>query len=331
MPVNSNFRLQKKRTFMQSFPFAVNDEPFCLWEVEPEKRVRSFLDGIDVDFFAYTLQTHLDTEDENRALVAIRLSLHHATEAMFSLLGAFVQAPRCPYAWIAKCSNKELRAFTARVSRSDPHLISKLNIPVVNWHSVGAAVFATYQPGTERQENTVKCFADLWVRLTGELNNQTYVEEYNALKHGFRIRPGGFTLAVGVEHEYGVPPPASELEAIGHSAFGASFFKIEPLGFVKGNRHIRSRQTSVNWSLERTILLHQLVNMSINNVVSALKVVNHYKPNECKFLRPENDSDFSQPWMHNTGVISMSSDHELDESRLPRLSRTELLAMLRAK
>jgi len=71
--------------------------------------------------------------------------------------------------------------------------------------------------------------------------------------------------------------------------------------------------------------------MSINNVVSALKVVNHYKPNECKFLRPENDSDFSQPWMHNTGVISMSSDHELDESRLPRLNRTELLAMLRAK
>jgi len=320
-----------KRTFMQSFPFAVNDEPFCLWEVEPEKRVCSFLDGLDVEFFAYTLQTYLDTEDENRALVAIRLSLHHATETMFSLLGAFVQAPLCPYAWIAKCSNKELRAFTARVSRSDPQLISKLNIPIVNWHSVGTAVFATYQPGTERQENTVKCFADLWVRLTGEFNNQTYVDEYNALKHGFRIRPGGFTLAVGVENEYGVPPPASEMETIGQSAFGASFFRIEPLGSVKGNRHIRSRQTSVNWSLERTILLHQLVNMSINNVVSALKVVNHYKPNECKFLRPENDSDFSLPWIHNTGITSMSSEHELDESRLPRLTRTELLAMLRAK
>lgn len=105
---------------MQSFPFAVNDEAFCLWEVEPEKRVCRFLDGLDVEFFAYTLQTYLDTEDDNRALVAIRLSLHHATETMFSLLGAFVQAPLCPYAWIAKCSNKELRAFTARVSRSDP-------------------------------------------------------------------------------------------------------------------------------------------------------------------------------------------------------------------
>jgi hypothetical protein len=258
MPVISDFWLQTKPTFMQSFPFAVNDEPFCLWEVEPERRVRSFLDGIDVDFFEYRLQTHLETEDEQRALVAIRFSLHHATEAMFSLLGAFVQAPRCPYAWIAKCSNDNLRALTARVSRSDPQLISKLNIPIVNWHSVGTAIFATYQPGTERQENTVKCFADLWDRLTGEINDQTYVDEYNALKHGFRIRPGGFTLAVGVEHEYGVPPPASEMESIGQPAFGASFYKIEPLGSVKGNRHIRSWQISVNWSLERTILLHQL-------------------------------------------------------------------------
>lgn len=136
------------------------------------------------------------------------------------------------------------------MSRSDPQLISKPNILVANWHSVGTAVFATYQPGTERQENTVKFFADLWARLTGELNNQTYVDEYNALKHGFRTRPSGFTLAVGVEHEYGVPPPASEMEAIGHSAFGASFFKIEPFCSVKGNRHIRSPQTSLNWSLE---------------------------------------------------------------------------------
>lgn len=316
---------------MQSSVFAVNDEPFCLWEVEPKRRVRSFLDGIDVDFFEYTLQTHLQTEDEKRALVAIRFSLHHATEAMFSLLGAFVQAPDCPYAWIAKCSNSELREFTERVNRSDPQLISKLNIPVVNWHSVGTAVFATYQPGTERQMNTVKCFADLWAALTSELNNQAYVDEYNALKHGFRARPGGFTLAAGVEHEYGVPPPASEMRTIGKSAFGASFLKIEPFGSVKGTRHIRSRQTSVNWSLERTILLHQLVHMSINNVVSALKVVNHYKPSECRFLRPENDSDFSEPWKHSPGVTSMNFNHDLDEGLLPPVTKAELLAKLRAK
>lgn len=316
---------------MQSSVFAVNDEPYCLWEVDPERRVRSFLDGLDVDFFEYTLQTHLQTEDEKRALVAIRLSLHHATETMFSLLGAFVQAPDCPYAWIAKCSNGELREFTERVNRSDPLLISKLNIPLVNWHSIGSAVFATYQPGTERQTNTVECFANLWAALTEELNKPAYVDEYRALKHGFRIRPGGFTLVAGVEHEYGIPPPAAEMKTIGKSAFGATFLKIEPLGSAKGTRHIRSRQTSVNWSLERIILLHQLVHMSINNVVSALKVVNQYKPSECRFLRPENDSDFTEPWKYSSGVTSMNFDHELDDDLLPSLNKAELLAKLRAK
>ena len=316
---------------MQSSVFAVNDEPFCLWEVDLERRVHSFLDGIDVDFFEYTLQTHLQTEDEKRALVAIRFSLHHATEAMFSLLGAFIQAPDCPYAWIAKCSNGELRKFTERVNRNDPELISKLNIPVVSWQSVGTAIFATYKPGTERQTSTVECFANLWAALTAELNNPAYVDEYNALKHGFRLRSGGFTLLAGVEYEYGVPPPVAEMRTIGKSAFGATFLKIEPFGSAKGTRHIRSRQTSVNWSLERIILLHQLVHMSINNVVSALKVLNRYKPGECRFLRPENDSDFTEPWEHSPGVTCMNFDHELDESHLPASTKAELLAKLRAK
>lgn len=316
---------------MQSSVFAVNDEPYCLWEVDLERRVRSFLDGIDVDFFKYTLQTHLENEDEKRALIAIRLSLHHATETMFSLLGSFIQAPDCPYAWMAKCSNGDLRKFTERVNRSDPKLISKLNIPLVSWHSVGTVVFATYKPGTERQSNTIECFANLWAALTGELNNQTYIDEYNSLKHGFRVRPGGFSLVAGVEHEYGIPPPAAEMKTIGKSDFGATFLKIESLSSVKGTCHIRSRQTSVNWSLERIILLHQLVHMSINNVVSALKIVNQYKPSECMFLRPENDSDFIEPWKHRPGVTSMNFDHEFDQNLLPLFTRAELLAKLRAK
>lgn len=313
---------------MQSSIFAVNDTPFCLWEVEPELRVRKFLDGIDVEFFDYSLQTHLRTEDEKRALVAIRLSLHHATETMFSLLGAYVQAPDRPYAWIAKCSNSELRKFTERVRRGDSTLISKLNLADISWASVSQAVFATYQPGTERHANTVKCFANLWTTLTGEFNNNTYVDEYNALKHGFRVRPGGITLAAGVEHEYGVAPYADEMKTIGSSQFGATFLKIESLGTVN-DPHIRSRQISVNWSLERTILLHQLVHMSINNVVSALKVINNYKPGECLFLRPQDDEDFQKPWRHSPGVTSMSFDHTLDESLLPQITRADLLAKLR--
>lgn len=315
---------------MQSSIFAVNDEPYCLWEGDLATRTRIFLDGIDPDYFDYVLQAHTETEDEKRALVAIRLSLHHATETMFSLLGSFVQAPDCPYAWIAKCSNTELREFTSRVSNEDASLITKLNIPSVSWSTIASTIFATYQPGTDRQKDTIRCFARLWDALTRELLNPVHVDEYNAMKHGFRARSGGFALAFGIEPAYGVCPPDSEMKTLGQSNFGATFLKIESLGSAKGSRHIRSRQTSVNWSLERVVLLQQLVYMSINNVVSALKVVNDYAPGTCIFLRPENDSDFEQPWTYSPGVTSINFDHVLDESLLPVLTKADLLSKLRA-
>lgn len=124
---------------MQSTIFAVNDEPFCLWEVDLAARNRAFLDGIDPDYFNYVLQAHANTDDEKRALVAIRLVLHHAIETMFSLLGAFVQAPDCSYAWIAKCSNGELREFAERVNPADASLITKLK------HSINKLVLSGYR------------------------------------------------------------------------------------------------------------------------------------------------------------------------------------------
>lgn len=314
---------------MQSSIFAVNDEPYCLWEVDLASRTRTFLDGIDTEYFDYILRTHINTADEKRAVLAIRLSLHHAIEVLFSLLGSFVQAPDCPYAWIAKCSNTDLREFIARVSKEDASLITRLNIPSVSWTTLASAIFSTYQPGTDRQKCTIKHFANLWDSLSGEFLNQVHIDEYNALKHGFRARPGGFALAFGIEPVYGVSPPDSEMKALGHSDFGATFLKIEPLGSAKGNRHIRSRQTSVNWSLERIVLLQQLVHMSINNVVSALKIVNNYAPSTCRFLRPESDSDFERPWTYSTGVANINFDYVLDESLLPALTKADLLSKLR--
>lgn len=157
------------------------------------------------------------------------------------------------------------------------------------------------------------------------------IDEYNALKHGFRVRHGGFTLRAGVESVYGVAPPEAEMRTLGESKFGAKFLKIDSLGISKGNPNIRSRHISLNWSLERVVLLLQLVHMSINNIVSALKVVNNYAPSDCRFIRPENNSDFDKPWAYSTGVTSINFDYVLEENSIPSISKTELLTMLRAK
>ena len=173
-----------------------------------------FLDGIDAEYFDYVIKAHLDAKDEKRSSIALRTTLHHAIETFFSLLGAYIQAPDCAYAWLAKCSNKELRDLVGKIGRSDNSVFTKLNIGKVSWEDVAKSIFSRYMPGTTRNENTRKLFSLLWQRLAHEYRDQNHVDEYNSLKHGFRVRSGGFALAGGIEHEYGVSPPQTDLPTL---------------------------------------------------------------------------------------------------------------------
>ena len=121
------------------------------------------------------------------------------------------------------------------------------------------------------------------------------------------------------------------MQLIGKSDHGATFLKIENMAGGRLGPHIRSRQTSANWSTERVILQFQLVGISINNVVSGLKVLNGYPAGTCKFLRPQEDADFDKPWNYSAGVTSANFDYVLDEGSLPPVTKAELLDKLRSK
>ena len=133
---------------------------------------------------------------------------------------------------------------------------------------------------------------------------------------------------MGSEHEYGVPPRENEMRLLGQSDFGTSFFRIERIGRANENRSLRSRRISINWKLEKVILDAQLVSMSINNVVSALKIANGEESGTCRFLRPQEDSDFERPLQHSPGVTSTSMDFEINESHIVSISKEELLTKI---
>ncbi len=118
---------------MQNSIFVVNEEPYCIWEVDIAERNSEFLEGIDTEYFNYLLNVYLESEDEKRAAIALRATLHHAMETMFSLLGAYIQAPNCSYAWIAKCSNKDLRMLVKNIGSYHNTLYTRLNIERVSW------------------------------------------------------------------------------------------------------------------------------------------------------------------------------------------------------
>jgi len=312
---------------MDSAIIVVNDEPYSIWEVSLSEKNLAYIEGIDVDYFQFLNEIYQKSEDSKRASIALRASLHHASETLFTLIGALLQAPFAVYAWASKCSNSELRTILKRITDKDATLFVSYNLPVLTWEAVAEVVFQCYLPGTEKQKRTSQLFAAFWQRLSYEFCDKDHINEYNSIKHGFRIRSGGFSLSMAEEKEYGVAPPASEMKLIGKSEYGSSFFVLREVG-NKGSRALTSRRISINWKLEKVALLLQLVSMSINNVTNALKFINGVDAGNCKFTRPVQDSDFNDPWTHTPGVTSCSFNLDVDESQVPNVGKKELLKKL---
>ena len=90
--------LRKPSVVLNYAIFMVADEPICLWSTEdiiPQNL--HFLDDIDPAFFMYQAQSNLKLFNykkyKRHAAVAIRIAFSHGLETLFSLLGAFIQAP----------------------------------------------------------------------------------------------------------------------------------------------------------------------------------------------------------------------------------------------
>lgn len=314
---------------MDNIIIVVNEEPYCIWDVNIPARNEEFLKGIDVDYFQYLNAIYQNSDDKKRASIALRAALHHATETLFSLIGALLQAPKAVYAWVPKCSNSDLRSILKRINDGDDALFTRYRFSCLSWKAISEVVFQCYLPGTDKQKRTIELFAELWQTLSSDFKDPNEINEYNGIKHGFRIKSGGFALAIGKEKENGEAPPASEMQLIGKSDYGTSFFVLNEVGSKKGNRSLTSRRVSINWKLEKVVLLLQLVSMSINNVTSALKFLNGVEAGECKFTRPVEDSDFTTPWTHLPGVTSCNFDYVIDESQVPMTGRKELLETIK--
>lgn len=314
---------------LQNTIIVVNEEPYCIWEVDLKKRNIEFIESIDVDYFEYLLNIHANAEDEKRASVALKSALHHAVETFFSLLGAYIQASDCVYAWVAKCSNKELRSLVRKIVECNPSTYTNLNLDEVNFDSLAELIFQCYMPDTERGDVTKTLFSKFWHRMAQEYLDEKNIDEYNSLKHGFRVRSGGFSLAIGKQAEKGVRVSVDEMASLGGSQYGASYFKLETVGETKNNRSLRSRKVSLNWSVEKVALQLQLICMSITNIVSALKIINDVDASECKFVRPIEDVDFEKPWSFSTGVTSCSMGFVIDEIQVVSATKGELIEALK--
>ena len=180
------------------------------------------------------------------ACCCVESAIDHVFKRTLTLVCAAIQAPGCVPAWIQRCSTPQLRELTEQISKGSCVAPNPWNLRPISWDAIAEKMIAFGDAGPEELTELRSEFAGLWTRLASDWLAQVGINEYNSIKHGMRVRPGGFSIAVGVEHEYGVAPPPEEMKFIGGSDFGTSFFHAEPVANAPNNSrtHFRIRRHS---------------------------------------------------------------------------------------
>jgi len=310
------------------YVFAVADRPFCCWEHDHIDRTLAYLRGIDADYFesiAVMLAQHLEADESLAASMALRATYQQGIEALLSLLGAMVQAPSSVQSWIAKCSPADLPEVTRRLAAGTP-LLTQEGRRSVTFEELSERVFHCAWRDDEARDATIQHFSGLWRRFANDFLDGTARAEYNAIKHGNRVSPGGFTMALGIEHSFGVPPPAEEMRAVGGSRYGSTFYEPEAVG--ASSRHFRSRRVSVNWSADAMVHRLRLVSMSISNIVAAVQTELQVDPRTLQFTRPIEGAAFTDAWRPEAMVNESNMDLIVRISPEDERSPAELVAIL---
>jgi hypothetical protein len=312
--------------------FPVDTVGMCCWASDLDQRNRDFLTSIDYRFFEYTARLHsqqLAGESRQQAAIALRVGYHHGLETLFTLLGAALQAPDCVVGYVPQLRASQLKNLVDRFSRRD-HSLMRLELDEYSWAGLSRCI-NRFPPASDPDRQLAERFGSLWARLAHDFLDETNQQEYNSIKHGFRVQAGGFSLAIGIEPAFGVPAPPETMRLIGKSEFGTSFFV--PKGIPGGSRrqslNFQVRHMSLNWNAPAISAALILIAMSINNVVSYLKVLNGVPSGDIHFIVPEDSGLFDEPWRNPPGTTMFGLDEVLTENDIEVFSEKEIMTRIK--
>lgn len=284
-----------------SFPvehrfFVVNKKGYCLWDTDIREVTLGYLNDINPQYFEYLATTYAEPPEDSAhaASIALRAAYSQGLETLFALIAAAVQAPWCVPAWIVKYRNSDLSEVIAGISKSRP-LLSVFGKERLSWPEVSRILHMWLQMEDKGKETAIKDdFARLWSRFAHDFLDIEFNQEYNSIKHGLRVRPGGFSLALGVQTQQGIPAPRENMVLLGKSEFGSSYLVPEIVANQK--HHLRLARHHRNWHPDDFVWGLHLISLSISNVVSALKILNGVPAEEADFQWITEREFFDEPW-----------------------------------
>jgi hypothetical protein len=285
---------------IQHYSFLLNERRLCVWGVRMEDDVQQFLMSIDPTYFDHIAQMHgpqLSGEHQHYAATALRVAYSHGLETLFALIGATIQAPLHPLAWIAKYTNEDLRGMLRRIGTREPLHTRLAPAPaIVSWYQIAEHIFEL-DTDDETEKWIVQAYATLWKRFAGKFLKELFEPEYNAIKHGLRVTMHGSHLWMGLEPQPGVSPPPDRMMYMGGSEFGTFFYDTERL---HDRYNFRMMQRSQNWNPQKFVHALPLISNPINNIVLYLKGINGMDISDMTLSVPGeipgDNSQFNAPW-----------------------------------
>jgi hypothetical protein len=301
--------------------FVVDTTPRCMWGVDLREQNQRFLDGIDPKFFNYVADVHttaLEGPERKHAALAIRLAYAQALETLFALLCAAVQAPNCPLGWLLTYTNRDIKSVVRKITEGAPVLSRNVTRPVT-WRSLSRDIHAFTHKDRREDERIKDLFADTWEALAADFVDRLAGDEYNSIKHGFRVTPGGSSLIIR-EPAPSTDPPILE----SHSEFGTRFFRVEGLS-PKGTNFFAPNAMR-NWTPVALAVRMELIAVSIINIVSYLQLTYGTSRESVDFRWPVETEALDLAWKADYKVESGQGGYTITARHINPMLESEILA-----
>jgi hypothetical protein len=234
--------------------FHIDDKIYQIVGFDLEAVQSMTLEGVDPDYFASTAKTLLRwlgrEQGRQHAAIQLRLSYLHGLETAMALTFAALQAPGAVPAWLRLYRVSDLDRLTTKVSRGSEIKCGWVQT-IASWRGVAELLLQSMPPismtsaGVEvARDQVIDGYADALSNMAREFLSKPTREEYNDLKHGFRISRGGFSFAISSSgtNDDG---STSSADLLAHSEFGSTSATVET---IAGQAHLlRYAEQSRNW------------------------------------------------------------------------------------
>jgi hypothetical protein len=316
---------------MQYSKFVVDEKAWCVWDLNLRDSNLVFIEGIDPSYFEYLAHTYANSDEDqahNMAL-ALRTAYSHGLETFFALLFATLQAPDCVIGWVHKYDISDIKSLLQNLDDRCP-VLSKIKISPLTWNNIAYTILSFELDDKEKEMRIKQGFANTWEKFANDFMKSNFLNEYNSIKHGFRAKSSGSWLAIGVEKSPGVSVPQDQLRLLNKSEFGSTFYTVEPFDVEavdKTKRHFRLLKHTHSWQLEKFFIGLHLISLSIQNVLSFLKILNGVEPTLVTFVWPDNETHFQEPWKPSSSTFGFSMNNIILPEQIEPFGKDEILSV----